>query len=362
MSKRLTKSIVSLIICLSIVCLLPARAFAWGSAGHRIVAKIAMWRLQQLRDGAHDPRAKRALERIKQIFDAHANITLAPADIEAAAVWPDKVRTNAHYSFSKNLHFTSIPVDFQPGQDRFDRAAQCARIPADPVVTEGDCSIGALEHFKNVLRTSHNKVARLEALSFVVHFVGDLHQPLHNSEDKSFPNDKNFNGGHGDRGANLRYVFYLDEAIFNSADPASCFQKKQVCTTFYPSGPAIKNLHSVWDDEMISTEMTTNSSRKTENAYAQSLEAALPSDPLAPEYAQMAAGDPAAWAEEAHDIAEREVYELPLSKQKKSPADNKVHKFFFVGRDYRDKNIKNVDLQLQRAGIRLAAFLMDALN
>jgi hypothetical protein len=360
--KKYVRPLAQLCLAACLVSLLPARASAWGGEGHRMVAKIAKWRLEQLRDHAHDQRAARALNRINQIFAAHANILLAPGNIESAAVWPDSVRTKNPYKFSKNLHFVSIPVDFQPGQDHFVPAEQCRPNPTtDPVVTEGDCSVAALEHFRGVLRTSHDNARLLEALSFVIHFVGDLHQPLHNSEDKAFPNDANFNDGHGDRGGNLRYVFYLSPALFNGGKN-SCAQQVTVCTTFYPSGPAIKNLHGVWDDEMIATEMATNPQRKTEEAYARTLELALPQNPTAAAFAEMAAGDPAAWAEEAHDMAERNAYDLPPSKDKVWPEDQRSHRFFLVSRAYRDKNIKNVDLQLQRAGVRLAAFLMDAFN
>jgi hypothetical protein len=368
--KKYVRPLAQLCLAACLVSLLPARASAWGGAGHRVVAKIAKWRLEQLRDRAQDPRAARALKRINQIFAAHANILLAPGNIESAAVWPDSVRTKNPYKFSKNLHFVSIPLNKQPGPDRFVPAEQCRpNIEDDPVVTGGDCSVAALAHFREVLRTSQDSARLLEALSFVIHFLGDLHQPLHNSEDKTFDNDANFNGGHGDRGGNLRYVFYLSPALFNG-DEGSCRQQEKVCTTFYPSGPAIKNLHGVWDDEMISTEMAINPKRKTEEAYAQTLERALPQNPTAAAFAAMAAGDPAAWAEEAHDIAERNAYALPAPKDKiwpkdkqpKPPQPPRLRKFFLVDRAYRDKNIKNVDLQLQRAGVRLAAFLMDAFN
>ena len=52
-----------------------------------------------------------------------------------------------------------------------------------------------------MLATSPSKKARLEALSFIVHFMGDLHQPLHTSEDKEFSNHL---AGKGDRGGNYR--------------------------------------------------------------------------------------------------------------------------------------------------------------
>jgi len=50
-----------------------------------------------------------------------------------------------------------------------------------------------------MLATSPSKKARLEALSFIVHFMGDL--PLHTSEDKEFSNHL---AGKGDRGGNYR--------------------------------------------------------------------------------------------------------------------------------------------------------------
>ena len=61
---------------------------------------------------------------------------------------------------------------------------------------------------------SKSKPVRAEALKFVVHFVGDIHQPLHCAERSD------------DRGGNARLVFFLDQ-------------------------PRAMNLHSVWDTQIL---------------------------------------------------------------------------------------------------------------
>lgn len=348
-------------VCL--IAMLPARVPAWGGQGHRISARIAVWRLIQLRDKQNDPQARKALERISEILNANATVPKfpKPRTIEVASVWPDLVRRKVdEYNFANNLHFVSIPLDPQQDQDRFVRQEQCRQGDENvPGALRHDCVIGALEHFREVLRgESSSSKKRIEALSFIVHFMGDLHQPLHTSEDTSFRNDTGFNGGIGDRGGNLRYIFYFNFPVFNSSNQNSCFQNPDTCTESFGNERDHRQLHATWDKYMILTEMEINEDRGTETAYFDDLIRSLPSDPASPIFAEMASGEIVAWGEEAHNLAEKNAYNLSGPKSKKSPADDKLHDFFFAGQTYQSSNIKIVDAQLKRAGIRLAAFLM----
>lgn len=365
MKKRLVHLTRLALAAACLVALLPARAAAWGGEGHRIVAKIAKWRLEQLRNSG-DARAARALARIQNIFAADADIPQAPSNIEAAAIWPDNVRNVSRYRFTGAFHFVSIPLDPAVDRDRYVAASHCR----PDALTEGDCSVGALDHYRKVLLDSNDPEELLEALSFVIHFLGDLHQPLHNAEDQRFPNDRNYDGGLGpglgDKGGNLRYVFYLNHQLF-TAD--RCADDENVCTDFYQSGPAIKNLHATWDKHMLQTEMATyrrpgtqERAKSTEARYAVFLQNALPANPSAARYSEIEAGGPAAWAEEAHDLAEKNAYELTGPLDKTFPADGSTRKFFSVRPSYRRRNIRIVESQLQRAGVRLASFLMQSFD
>ena len=351
MHTRLVKPLASLSLVWCLAFWLPPRAVAWGGEGHRIIAQIALWRLRQ-QQAANDAEAALALQQITQILASQPESEMAfkPRTIEEAALWPDRVRRRvAEYNFANNLHFVSILLDANVDQDKFDRATQCQTMAAVP---EGNCVVGALEHFQKVLAApDSSRKARLEALSFVVHFLGDLHQPLHTAEDAAFMN------GQGDRGGNNRRVFYLNRQLFNDARPRSCFDDRKVCIDFFGTARASKNLHAAWDKYMLLTEMAINERRRTEPKYVADLVRSLPANPNAPRYAEIESGNVVEWAEQAHDLAEKNAYRLTGPKIKISPADGREHGFYLVSKTYRANNIRIVDRQLLNAGIRLAAFL-----
>lgn len=353
MCRKATRTLGAMCLSFCLLSLLPLRVAAWGRDGHQIVAGIAVWRLKQLK-------AKNALKMIDTILNStpEAPMLKKPSTIEAAAVWPDDVRGSDEYKFADNLHFVSILVDKSVDQDRYVKGRDCRKSSNVPQVPEGVCVIGGIEHYSQVLATSGSKKARLEALSFLVHFMGDLHQPLHTSEDKSFI----FNNKPGDRGGNFRFIIYLDEGVFNSDDSESCLNKPRACVEEFTSDTgeverSNRKLHAAWDKYMIRDLMQANSLQATVKKYVDQLVGTLPADASHPEYAKLEAGDPIAWAEEAHNIAEKNAYLLIGPKTKISPANNEEAEFFLLNKDYRTKNIKLVDQQLTRAGIRLAAVL-----
>lgn len=353
MYRKTARTFVSLCLTVGLIGVLPLRAAAWGRDGHQIVAQIALWRLDQLN-------AEKALNRISRILTANleAPMPKRPNDLFKASVWPDEVRGNAKYRFADDLHFVSIPLDRNndpEALDQFKKVRDCKRRQNVPQVPEGVCIIGALEHYTKVLATSSSKKARLEALSFIVHFMGDLHQPLHTSEDKEFSNHL---GGKGDRGGNHRFLFYLSDEAFQSNDIKSCVQAPNTCTEEFGNERSNLKLHAAWDKYMIQTEMRTNADRGPDfEAYGKSLIAQLPSDRTAARYTAIESGNFVEWARETHQLAEQNAYALIGPKVKVSPADNTTYRFYLLSEEYREKNIAVIDEQLIRAGIRLAAVL-----
>ena len=354
MYRTTTRPFASLCLAFCLVGLLPLRAAAWGRDGHQIVAGIALWRLDKLK-------AETALNRIKAILQANIQPPLPrrPNDLFAASTWPDDVRGVAEYRFADNLHFVSIPLNRtnNPNDlDEYSKVRDCKRSNQIPQVPEGVCIIGALEHYTKVLAApSTTRRARLEALSFIVHFMGDLHQPLHTSEDLEFSNHL---GGQGDRGGNHRFLFYLSDAAFLSNNIKSCVQKPNACTEKFDNERSNLKLHAAWDKYMLLTEMRTNAERGPDfKAYGKFLVAQLPQDPAAARYAEIEAGDFVQWARETHQVAEQNAYAVIGPKRKVSPADNKKYQFYLLNEEYREKNIPVIDEQLIRAGIRLAAVL-----
>jgi hypothetical protein len=144
--------------------LLPVWAGAWGDLGHRLVGALAE---EALRPATRE----RAL----------ALLAADPIDdgshFADVANWADAVR-GAHdprYPDGWRWHWTR----FADSTCRYDAAKQCKG---------GHCIVGAIERFRARLADRAQPAARrAEALRFLVHFVGDVHQPLH----AGYRNDRN---------------------------------------------------------------------------------------------------------------------------------------------------------------------------
>jgi hypothetical protein len=157
----------AIVLLLSIIAVAPA-ALAFGSDGHRIVGELAQRKL------SGDARAEIAL-----LLASETESTLA-----GIANWADDVRETPAYAWSARLHYVNFPhtsCDYDPRRD----------------CRDGQCIVGAIERYTALLADRDQPLpARREALKFLVHFVADIHQPLH--------------AGHADdRGGNLFQVYYL---------------------------------------------------------------------------------------------------------------------------------------------------------
>ena len=154
--------------------LMPLRAAAWGADGHRLVATLAESRLE--------PAAKAEAARL---------LALEPgASFSSVSTWADEVRDPA----TAPWHY----VNFTRGAAcHYDAEAQCAG---------GQCVVSAIERQRAVLASSAPDAERLLALKYLIHFVADVHQPLH----AGYADDR---GGNGyqlqlpDRGSNLHAVW-----------------------------------------------------------------------------------------------------------------------------------------------------------
>ena len=261
--KRATRRLAVSLALLTFGAMAPEAAMAWGGGGHRIIARLAMRQIRrEATAGDADARKVR-----KIVYQAIA--TDHTATLESAAVFPDVVRGQDPFKFADNWHFVSIPRT----ATAYDAATQCKVKDTAP---EGDCAIGGIEHFKKALVAQAgvaNKEA-LEALSFIIHFIGDIHQPLHTSEDLDFIHD----GKPGDRGGNFRPVCFLRVS-------------QGGCTQTFNGQRSNKNLHATWDKFMI---IETG---KDDDAYVNELDGRILALDAATKAAVGAAGDPAKWAE-----------------------------------------------------------------
>jgi hypothetical protein len=133
----------------------PVLAFAWGPTGHRIVAELAEQRL-----------SPKALAETKRLLATSGQSTLADV-----ASWADDVRSDPKQRqlarATSKMHF----INFTNASCHYDPARDCPN---------GQCVVGGIEKYAAILRDrSRPDRERAEALRFIVHFVGDVHQPLH---------------------------------------------------------------------------------------------------------------------------------------------------------------------------------------
>jgi hypothetical protein len=268
MTKNLIhKTIAYFVISVTLLFSIPLRTDAWGPEGHRIVGKIA---------GTH--LTEKARKEIAQLLDG--------TTLDSVANWADEIRRGRPETY--RWHFVDIPIganDYVPSRD-------CQNLRT------GDCIIQAIDQFELLLAdTTERKSNRAEALKFLVHFVGDLHQPLHCSDDN-------------DRGGNDVKVKFFDKPM---------------------------NLHSVWDSGIISY------IGLGDVAYAARLDSTLTPQTLE----NYQKGTTVDWALESHALAVEYAY-------KRRPLDN------LLGYAYFETCKPIVELQLKRAGARLAKVINNA--
>lgn len=259
-------------------------ALAWGNFGHEIIATIAARRLQ--------PSARAAVAKL---------LAGEPygAGLPAASTWADEIRRERPETL--RWHFVDIPID----QPEFVAARDCREIPG-----AGDCVVAAVERERAILADRRQpQWQRTEALKFVVHLVGDIHQPLHCAE------------RNGDRGGNDVPVVFFGE-------------------TQLPTGERW-NLHSVWDIGLIQRAQPDGKVY----AYAARLNRWL----AAQDERRLAAGTFVDWVNEAHGLARTHAYK-GVAQQGAA-----------LGRAYYEANRVIVDQQLATAGVRLARVLNEAL-
>jgi len=258
-----------------------AAVAAWGSDGHKIVAQIAADLLS-------------SDERAQCVKMAGAS---SLADI---AAWADEVRDDAAYKWSAPLHFINNPDKIC----KFDYNTACK---------DDFCVAGAILNFTKVaMESSSSQQLVSDAVRFVVHFVGDVHQPLHC-------------GWTSDLGGNKIDV---EEGFLDN--------KKS-------------ELHAVWDSGLIDR-VYKDGGYSDWSGYEQELAKALPHDSC------FSSKTPAGLKDCVNQIAQES---LTLACQ--DAYRDETNKLVTNGEDLDEKYYTTrkpiVGSQLQKAGVRLAALL-----
>jgi endonuclease G len=249
-------------------CALPQAVRAWGPDGHRIVCQIAWDNLS---------------ENARSAIDALRGDEATTEPFAEACNWADKIRSDPSFDWAKPLHFLDVPRDSNDP-------------PADHCPAAG-CVLSGIARFEAVLRDQNaSPIDKLQALKFVGHFIGDLHQPLHlgNTEDLG--------------GNNITVTFF---------------------------GTSTK-LHALWDSGLIRRDFSERGRDWAE------LASRLESQASEQEKREWQKGTPAEWAVESHLLARRNAY--------RNARTSGAH----LANAYYTRNIQVVYTQLQRGGVRLA--------
>ena len=260
----------ALLVSVAVFLARPIQALAWGYDAHRVIAEIAEQFLA--------PQTARQVHELLAI----ENVTTL-ADV---STWADEIRLPRPETGP--WHYVNIPITLSSGEPAaYDAARDCP---------QGACVVAKIEQFEHALNDQEvPERQRLEALKYIVHFVGDVHQPLHVSDNH-------------DRGGNDVPVIFMG----------------------LPT-----NLHAVWDSRIVAPAAKGN-----ERAYALQLVQSISDE----QHQRWSEGSLISWVDEGHEIAARTIYsELPHSGT--------------LPDDYETKALPIVNEQLERAGVRLAKVL-----
>jgi len=263
---------------------LVARVEGWGPQGHRLVALVAENHLT--------PAARKNVQ-----------VLLGDESLADVAVWADEyLQGNNQTSF---WHYVNIPADARG----YDRDRDCPRQPGVSAGGRGDawrdCVVDRIRYNEERLGDrSLDRADRAIALKFLVHLIGDLHQPFHALGVER--------GGNGIR-----------VSVFGSPNCG------------YPDGTRFPcNMHALWDSELIARR------KLNDRAYAAELERQISARRW------RASGSAAEWAMESHALARAAL--LP----ERGDANEAYYR----------TNIAKIDERLALGGLRLARAIDDALD
>ena len=266
-------------------------AWAWGPQGHRTVGAIAD---RLLTPQAHAVVAQ-LLSNDLDKFDRPSGRTT----LEAVSVWADELRGTP--AARPQWHYDDVPI--------------CGSQPRTRYCPDGQCNSEQLKRLIGVLgdvRAAPRE--RNEALKWVVHLVGDLHQPLHAAD-----ND--------DRGGNLVTVALAGVRTRGR-----------------------ENLHRVWDNDLVRLALHAGSRQQP----PRDIDAlAVEAQGLAGEAGQ---GSPESWARESNNLARNVAYHYAGSACNSVPQGIVV-----LDAAYQEQAVIVVRERVLLAGARLARLINQTL-
>ena len=296
--------LLTLLVILSVA---PAPSlFAWGDQGHEIIAVIAYTRLT--------PVVKKKVDALL----AADRDPLTEPDFVSRSTWADKFRDSdrstirVRYNATRNWHF----VDIEIADGDIDSACDHhPKLPRGVVASSGPadaCVIDKIDQFSGELRDpSIAKAEKILALKFLVHLIGDLHQPLHAADNQ-------------DRGGNAVPVIAGKDT-------------------------AIDSLHSYWDNRLV--QLLGNDSRNVGVALGKQMSRANAE--------AWAKGTGIDWARESFSRAKLVAYDFTGLQRF---IDDHGAEGVRINAAYDNRALPVIREQLAKAGVRLANVLNGTLK
>lgn len=259
-----------------LVALPSAPALAWSAEGHEAIAALAARQL-----------TPKAADRVRALLGTASFKGSAAAAMIADSNWADEIRDRRPET--ARWHYVNIPVT----ATGYDPKRDCR---------DDDCAVARIERFRGVLADHRQpRARRAEALRFLIHLVGDIHQPLHAADNN-------------DRGGNDIHLRF---------------------------GGQRTNMHHLWDMQLV--EASSRDPLVVAGRIAHSTRMA--------QWRRWQTGTPVTWANESFHVAQRDIYAVTKGRRNVRLAPG-----------YAAAMTPVVQTQLARAGARLAWLLNRALN
>jgi hypothetical protein len=288
-------------VCVLLLCINAGPACAWGDEGHAVIGLIA--------DNYLEPAVR---TKVKSILAGDTTHLTSSTQIDSEATWADKFRdsdrntTKVHYRQTRNWHFVDLELQ---GPDLHAACFGRSPLPKKTLASLGpatDCVVDKIDEFTAELTMSATTIEEKRfALQFILHFVGDVHQPLHASDDH-------------DQGGNLKIVT--------------------------APGIALNNLHHDWDTAFVAR-LGLNAA-----TIARKLIATITDT----QRRQWGTGTAADWATESFRVAKDHSYGL-------LPVPDSSN-YYQLSAAYVSDATTVTQEQLSKAGVRLAVVLNRALH
>lgn len=268
--------------------LLVQPAFAWGSLGHRTVAAIAWANVR--------PQTRDQLGYLLKQSRVLNTPECAVRTLSDASTWADCVRKDGdRFRFASRWHFQDEDIcrPYDPKED-------CA---------DGNCVTAQIERDRRLLADRNRPLRdRVMALMFLVHFVGDIHQPLHSADHA------------GDRGGNDLLV---------RGGPWDGF-----------------NMHELWDVEVAQAAI---------NASPEPMVRGYSAD----ERAKLSGGTQWDWGRESWGLARTQVYAAALGGD---PCRQGAPRYASFDKAAMNRALPIARVRIVQAGLRLTRMLDEALQ